>query len=446
MAKSEGKVVGSKNKAWVISVDMGYGHQRAAYPLKDIAYDRIITANSDKIITPKEKRTWLWFQSIYESMSKIDSFPIIGKTLRAAFEKIESISPYYPFRDLSKPNFGSLYMHRLIKKGFLKSLVEFTEEKKELPFVSTFFAPALAASHVDVSDVYCVVTDTDINRVWVPENPKSEKLYYLTPTEHSTKRLIAYGVPRENIFFTGFPLPKENMGEDLSILKKDLGERLANLDPNKIYFGRLKEVIKKQIPGAYKKNSKRPLTLTFVVGGAGAQRKIGAAILRSLKGKIIRHDIRVNLIAGTRVEIEEFFKSIVEELGLKKELGKYVNIFCSLDKKSHFSGFNQILRTTDVLWTKPSELVFYAALGIPLILTPPIGPHEILNQKWILRMGSGLSQEDPEFTNEWLFEWIEKGILAESAWEGFTEAPRFGTYNIEKVIFSKDKSKVKFRY
>ncbi|MDP7180237.1 MAG: hypothetical protein QF824_03130, partial [Candidatus Woesearchaeota archaeon] len=445
MAKSEGKVVGSKNKAWVISVDMGYGHQRAAYPLKDIAYDRIITANSDKIITPKEKRTWLWFQSIYESMSKIDSFPIIGKTLRAAFEKIESISPYYPFRDLSKPNFGSLYMHRLIKKGFLKSLVEFTEEKKELPFVSTFFAPALAASHVDVSDVYCVVTDTDINRVWVPENPKSEKLYYLTPTEHSTKRLIAYGVPRENIFFTGFPLPKENMGEDLSILKKDLGERLANLDPNKIYFGRLKEVIKKQIPGAYKKNSKRPLTLTFVVGGAGAQRKIGAAILRSLKGKIIRHDIRVNLIAGTRVEIEEFFKSIVEELGLKKELGKYVNIFCSLDKKSHFSGFNQILRTTDVLWTKPSELVFYAALGIPLILTPPIGPHEILNQKWILRMGSGLSQEDPEFTNEWLFEWIEKGILAESAWEGFTEAPRFGTYNIEKVIFSKDKSKVKFR-
>ena len=43
-------------KAWVISVDMGYGHQRAAYPLKDISYERIITANSDKIITPKEKK------------------------------------------------------------------------------------------------------------------------------------------------------------------------------------------------------------------------------------------------------------------------------------------------------------------------------------------------------------------------------------------------------
>jgi hypothetical protein len=34
----------AKNQAWVITVDMGYGHQRAAYPLKDIAYERIITA------------------------------------------------------------------------------------------------------------------------------------------------------------------------------------------------------------------------------------------------------------------------------------------------------------------------------------------------------------------------------------------------------------------
>ena len=39
---------GDDLKAWVISVDMGYGHQRAAYPLRDIAFERIITANSDR--------------------------------------------------------------------------------------------------------------------------------------------------------------------------------------------------------------------------------------------------------------------------------------------------------------------------------------------------------------------------------------------------------------
>ena len=39
-----------EKKAWVIAVDMGYGHQRAAYPLKDMAYGDIINANSDKMI------------------------------------------------------------------------------------------------------------------------------------------------------------------------------------------------------------------------------------------------------------------------------------------------------------------------------------------------------------------------------------------------------------
>ena len=34
-------------KAWIVAADMGYGHQRTAYPLKDIAFsDRIINANN----------------------------------------------------------------------------------------------------------------------------------------------------------------------------------------------------------------------------------------------------------------------------------------------------------------------------------------------------------------------------------------------------------------
>lgn len=34
------------SKAWVVTVDMGYGHQRAAYPLKKFAYGGIINANA----------------------------------------------------------------------------------------------------------------------------------------------------------------------------------------------------------------------------------------------------------------------------------------------------------------------------------------------------------------------------------------------------------------
>jgi hypothetical protein len=33
-------------KAWVLTVDMGYGHQRAAYPFHDIANQEIIALKS----------------------------------------------------------------------------------------------------------------------------------------------------------------------------------------------------------------------------------------------------------------------------------------------------------------------------------------------------------------------------------------------------------------
>jgi len=434
-----------QKKAWVISVDMGYGHQRAAYPLKDIAFERIITANSDKIVTEKEKRQWNLFQFYYEGLSKLRSLPVFGEILWKIYDSFQSISPYYPFRRLSKPNLGSIFMHSLINKNFLKSIVDYTG-KEDIPFVSTFFAPAIAAAHAKRKDVYCVVTDTDINRIWAPEKPGEDRLCYFAPTEHSTKRLAEYGIPKEDIFFTGFPLPKENTGPGMEILKHDLGERMPNLDPKKIYTSRYRETIKKVLGDDYRTKSSHPLTLTFAVGGAGAQKEIAGKFLRSLRKRIKSHELRVNLVAGTRLEINQYFIEAVHAAGLGHEIGKYINILCELDKKSHFEKFNQLLHETDILWTKPSELSFYTALGLPIVIAPTLGAHEMMNQKWLETMGTGFPQENPEYADEWLFEWLDKGILAEAAWEGFNEAPKYGTYNIEKIIFEKDKKSVKLRY
>ncbi len=445
MANSRSPATNSRNEAWVIAVDMGYGHQRAAYPLKDIAYERIITANSDKIVTPKEKKRWQRFQLVYEWVSRMKTIPVIGSLLWGVYDRFQSISSYYPYRDLSRPTFAARHLHKLIEKGFMKSIIDYTRKEK-LPFVSTFFGPALAAAHAGLDDVYCVVTDSDINRIWAPEEPKQDKLYYFTPTDIAAKRLMEYGVPKENIFFTGFPLPEENLGTDLGILRSDLSQRLPNLDLNRKYLSRYEEIVKKQLGLQLKRKSNHPLTLTFVFGGAGAQKEIGAEILKSLKERINSHAIRVNIIAGTRPEIEQYFTRIVAELGLTNELGTYVNIMCRLDKRSYFEEFNRVLRTTDVLWTKPSELSFYTALGLPIIIAPPLGQHEEQNKKWLITMGAGIEQENPTYVNEWLFDWIDKGLLAEAAWQGFSEAPRYGTYNIEKVMFSKNKHNLRIRY
>ena len=314
-----------KKKAWIVTIDIGYGHQRAAYQLKDIAYERIIIANNDKVVPRRELKLWKAFKSFYNGISRIASLPLVGEFFWKFYDRFQSISPYYPFRDLSKPNLGSLYYHTLIRRNFGKSIVDYTRKKK-IPFVSTFPLPALAASHAGLKDVYCVVTDTDVQRYWVPENPKKEKLYYLTPTEHSTKRIIAYGVPKEKVFFTGFPLPKENLGKNLEILKKDLGYRLPNLDPKRTYINRYKETLRKRLGKDYRARSDHPLTIAYAVGGAGAQKEVGASILRSLKKHIKNHKLRLILVGGIRLEVAEYFNKVIKELGLTSEKRKFVDV------------------------------------------------------------------------------------------------------------------------
>ncbi len=425
-------------KAWVISVDMGYGHQRAAYPLKDIAYERIITANSDKLVSDKEKRLWKRSQSFYEAISRLTSLPLVGNFFFNVYDKFQAISDFYPNRDLSKPNLQILFMDRLIRKKKLGASLMSYISRHKMPVVATFFIPALAAEANGISNVFCVVTDTDINRTWVPRDSKHTKITYLAPCDHTVKRLREYGVPEDKIVLTGFPLPKENLGgKTLPILKRDLGNRLPNLDPKKKYFAHYEKVIKAELGRYYKKKSDHKLTITFITGGAGAQRDIGLKALISLKKKIANHEIRVNLVAGTRLEVAEYFRNNIIHMGLGAHLGNNLNIIFAWDKPNYFKSLNYALHTTDILWSKPSELSFYTGLGLPIIIAPPIGAHEHYNKKWLIELGSGFPQENPEYTDEWLCDWLDSGRLAEAAFEGFMAAPNLGTYNIEDVVFSR---------
>ncbi|MCX6718119.1 MAG: hypothetical protein NTY81_00745 [Candidatus Staskawiczbacteria bacterium] len=48
----------NQQKSWVIAADMGYGHQRTAYPLRDIAFsNRVIRANNYVGIPEKDMAT-----------------------------------------------------------------------------------------------------------------------------------------------------------------------------------------------------------------------------------------------------------------------------------------------------------------------------------------------------------------------------------------------------
>ena len=167
------------------------------------------------------------------------------------------------------------------------------------------------------------------------------------------------------------------------------------------------------------------------MGGAGAQREIGWQIARSLREKLKAGEVVLNLVAGVRAEVQEYFESV------KKELLPGCNalrVLYSPSKDQYFDLFAEAMRHTDILWTKPSELSFYAGLGIPIIMSPIIGAQELYNQKWLLEIQAAFPQEDPDYTDQWLFDLLNAGRLAECSWDGFLKARKYGTYKIEEIL------------
>lgn len=430
----------SRKKAWVVTVDMGYGHQRAAYPLRDIAYDGVITMNNYKGLPAQERKAWEQSRGGYEWVSRVQTKTFLGHALFELFDRLQEIPRFYPRRDLSRPNMQLNQTFNFIeKRGIGKHLFENVLSKSpRLPLVCTFFLPAFAAEIYGYKgDIYCQVCDADVSRTWVPRDPKRSRIKYLAPNTRVVERLKLYGVREENIFLTGFPLPKENIGgEQMDILKRDIGSRIINLDPNGLTRHKFGHIINYHIGKKYiPKKSNHPLTLTFAIGGAGAQATIGEQIIRSLQEKIMNGEIHLALVAGVRSEVQKFYKEVIKDCGLTRYLNDGISILYRKTKEEYFEAFNELLRVSDILWTKPSELSFYAGLGIPLIMAPSVGSQEDFNRIWLKTIAGGITQDDPRYTDEWLFDWIQSGWLARASLNGFAEAPILGTYNIERLIF-----------
>ena len=420
-------------KAWVVSVNMGYGHQRSAYPLRDFAYKgEIINANDYKGIPEKDKKIWESSRGFYEFVSRFKRIPLIGSFIFNTYNKFQTIPSFYPRRDLSRPTFGLKTMYSLMDKGWGKHLIE-ELSKKPMPLISTFFTTAFMAEQFGYpGDIYTVVCDADISRAWVALKPHESRIKYLAPNNWTVNRLQLYGVKKSNIFLTGFPLPTENIGPNrrMSVLKKDIAHRLLNLDPKKEYIDNYKVLIKGSL-GKLPKKSNHKLSIMFAVGGAGAQKEIAIRAVKSLKSYIKKNEIKFVLVAGIRPEVKEYFDDNLKEIGLENK----VEIIFDKDIQKYFYKFNERLRTTDALWTKPSELSFYTGLGIPIIMAPAIGSQEDFNRRWLLSLGSGTWQENPDYIHQWFFDYLNSGRLAEAAMQGFVEAEKLGTYNIEKICF-----------
>ena len=168
----------------------------------------------------------------------------------------------------------------------------------------------------------------------------------------------------------------------------------------------------------------------FSIGGAGAQKEIPLHAINSLRKKIKERKLRFIIAVGVREELAKYFADNLKDL----KLDGWVHILSGITTDEYFKTFNEALRETDVLWTKPSELSFYAGLGVPIIIAPTIGSQEDFNKRWLLHIGAGRQQEDPKYTEQWFYDLLNSGSFAEMSMQGFVEIEKKGTYNIEKII------------
>ena len=422
-------------RAWVVTANMGFGHQRAAHGLSYLAEGGVITAGTAEATDPDDARFWERLTWSYEFVSRCKRVPLVGGALFGAMDNLLRIPPFYPLRDLSYPSLNNYIVDHLVKQGLGRSLLG-KLRSREMPMISTFYAPCLVADYAHYEKVYCVICDADLNRVWVASKAKQSTIRYFAPCGRVMRRLRQYGVPDDRIFITGFTLPRDNIGgPGMEILKQDLLARLGRLDPRgrftSIYGSTVSELL-----GAKPEPSggRARVTVTFAVGGAGAQAEIGMMLAQGLKEGILDGRFRLVLVAGVNILVEKLFREFVVRIGLERALGDGVLIVREDNKPAYFDRFNALMRETDVLWTKPSELSFYSALGIPIIMAPSIGSQEDKNSRWLNDKGCALPQYTPTLALEWLRDMLKEGVLAEKALSGFIKNRKLGVYKIEEVL------------
>jgi hypothetical protein len=430
----------------VASVTMGYGHLRAAHPLADQLGVEVVAVDEPPLALPNEVALWRWVRRMHEVLSKpIPALGPLDRHARGLMDALTMIPPLHEPRDHRSPTWAVRVLDRMMRHGLGLGLVEHLRHRAA-PLVTTFYAPAIIADRAGIEQIYCVVTDADCNRVWAPLDATRTRIQYLAPSPRVVRRLRSFGVPERNISLTGFPLPPLlTQPSDTTSPEQRLAERIARLDPRGIFRSlhgpEVTQLLQPQGAREGRLRGNGPVYLMFAVGGAGAQADQVDQFLPSLRPLILGGQLRLQLSAGTRPEVRSRFIAAATRCGLEQSLERDILIIDGVDFRSYYEAFNRALLRTDVLWTKPSELSFYPALGYACILSRPLGAHERYNRRWLREHGVGLKQQRLDHAQGWFEEWLEDGTLAAAAWSGFVRLPKHGTEQIaERVRVGQERS------
>jgi hypothetical protein len=419
----------SHEEPWIVAVDMGYGHLRAAAAIAAAAGTVVRRGDRKPLAGWVERCSWRSVRGLYNILMRCASATPARWPFRRLLMALTEIPPVGsdPPADAIR---SSHLLRRLIGAGICGGVLR--AHPVDAPLISTFYAHAVAAAESGRRDVWCVVTDSDIHRVWVPVEPRRHRVRYCVPAEGTGRRLQSYGVPEEDIVVTGFPLPPERVGgRDLPVLRRELWARLLRLDRNghflKIHGAEVQSAL-----GPRPENHTAAPLVAFCVGGSGAQ--IGAVrrVLPAAAEAVRAGRLRLLLVAGARPAVARRFRRWLRSDGLRE--GEGIEIVEAPEFDAYVTSFHGRLGEVDAIWTKPSEMTFMAGLGIPLLLAPALGAHEERNRELALAAGAALDTPRAAEIPDRVLAAVEDGSLAAAAWAGFKGFPADGAWRILDAV------------
>lgn len=245
----------------------------------------------------------------------------------------------------------------------------FKNVPKEIPVVATHVWPAQAAIHADMKYVVNAIPDN-----W----PMA--LHFAEGSVHTVQTHYAYQGYRILNGMQGKDVLKPMPAEELLYTGHYIDHELvANIE---------KDCKQRRL----RKEQKAPMRFLLTIGGAGAQKEIFAAIIKNLLSAIKLKEAVLYVNVG---DYKNVWDDLVKEIPQLKELAtehfddwSKTKEFCEAALEGEVSGIhgfyhsnifeavyctNLLMRSCDVLVTKPSELAFYP---VPKLFIKRVGGHE----------------------------------------------------------------------
>ncbi len=306
----------------------------------------------------------------------------------------------------------------------------FREIPQNTPFIATHVWPSQAAIHAGMRNVVNAIPDNWPMALHLSEGAVHTVQTYNTYWGYRTLHgfdgnKILNPMSDKDIVWTGHYIDHEIV----SNIEKDCEARIARAKEGK------------------------PIRFLFTIGGAGAQGEFFASIIKTLLPYVKNNKACIYLNCGDyenvwnmlqrmipefadgSVSVTKHFNNWNEELefankaidGLDTDAGTGIHAFCNKDIFGAVYITNLLMRATDILVTKPSELAFYP---VPKLFIRRIGGHEMWGAIHSAELGDGTQEcETPEYACQVVQMIMNQPSLIEGMCHAIIDEKKKGTYD-----------------